>query len=523
MQGRDGHLKEFLLDSGLLSRAQLERASERAQERGEALTQALVGSGVLSEEEVRRAAAHAEGVPYVSLTRDNVESAALALIPEPLCRAHGCVAYAASERGVEVAFLDTTDLSALSFLAGRVRILPRLTSRDSHRRALLIYQKLLKESFERAQQGGEDKKILEALLTHASSQGASAIVLDSDDTGVRVRYRIGGALQEAMGLSAESGRKMLSRLRELGGASAQNTLPYEARIKMGPPLSALQESFSLRLTGFPHVHGEQVVLHIVKEGEVRKGYTLESLGFHGSGLEIVQRALHSSRGLIVVAGSTLSGVTTTLYTMLDIMNHPQKSLFSVEKHVEHRLPHVAQTEVSPAVGLTTLAALRAALRQDPDVVMVGEVDDTRTLEMIERASTRALMLVGISDSIDLPARGVTIRQRLMRKLCDQCAESQLLSRTEQSMLEERADFSKVLNALREEGVVGGQTAWKDLPFKRARGCSQCESGFKGFVGVHEVSLEGETELNAVEEALFKSAMSLVSLEDVLTVARGEAA
>lgn len=513
MQGAQDQLGEFLLDSGLLSRTQLLEARQRAEVRGEALSKTLVSSGVLGEEEVRRAEAHASGIPYVMLTREDIDVSALLLIPEPLCRNRNLVAFRSDERGVEVALLDLADLPALDYLKHHGRILPRLTSRESLRRALLSYQKHLKEKFDSQLSSADASRALEALIGHVLLQGASAVHLElAADAPARIRYRIGGVLQEALVLSPEKASRIATELKSLAKFQ-RSAIPQEARLRFSTP-----EPLSVRASLVPTISGEKIVLNFSSEREGRKGFTLESLGFHGEALEAIQRMLHAKTGLLAVVGTPGSGVTTTLYTLLDLLDHPNRALASVEREVEYRLPRVSQTQIDESVGLSATAAVRGALRQDPDVIMLSDVDEDAALSLAGQAARRCLVIVGVEESAELPPAEMVVRQRLVRRLCSACKKEQALSGTEKRFLEEGADFARVLSALKEEGIIEKQTAWKEVPFWQAEGCSQCEGGYRGFVGLQEVSIAGEAALNIIEEGLFKAAQGLTTPEEVVRVA-----
>ena len=489
MQGTEGQLKEFLLDSGLLSRAQVGTAE-------------------------RRALAHASGVPYVALSRDDLDASAMLLVPEPLCRTHNMIAFRASEQGIEVALLDLSELPALDFLKHRGRILPRLTSRESLRRGLLAYQKHLKERFDKDLASADTARSLGALLAHALLQGASAIHIElASSAHARVRYRIGEALHEALALSPEKGIRIVSEIKSIAGFAQSAAVPQEARIRLAAP-----EPLSIRVSLMPTVSGEKAVLNLSPEREGRKGFTLESLGFHGEGLEILQRALHAKTGLIAVLGAAGSGVTTTLYTLLDVLDHPHRALASVEREVEYRLPRISQTQVDESAGLSAAAAVRAALRQDPDVLMLADMPEDGVLSLVGQAARRCLVIVGADETADLPSADVAVRQRLVRRLCDSCKKEQVLSSAEKRFLEESADFARVLSALKEEGVVERQAAWKEVAFWSAEGCERCEGGYNGFTGLQEVSAGGEAALNIIEEGLFKAAQGLTAPDEVVRVA-----
>lgn len=535
MRVEEGQLRDFLIDAGLVSRSQLDATLRHTG--GKPLSQALIEEGVLSEEEVRRASAHALGIPYVVLERDDIDPIALLLIPEPVCRTHSVVAYRAHERTVEVALLDMADLPAIEFLEEKTKVLPRLTNRESLRRALLIYQKNLKEKFGAALEGVRNTgETLLTLLSHAMNQNAGTIYLEPGEGDVRVRYRVRGALHEAYTLSKKSGEKITSYLKESGSFDTHTSSSQEARFK----IEVGGQSVLVRVGFTPTTSGENITLNLAPEYLGKKGFTLESLGFHGKALEEIYKIFQQKKGLVVIAGPQNSGTTTTLYTLLDLLNRPELLLASIEREVGYRLPHVAQTEVREDLGLSAASALRGVLRQDPDVVFVGDVADQATALLALQAAKQRLVLLevradsalaavekllslGVPQDLLSNTLSVAVGQRLVRRLCKNDREEHYISRAESESFEEKADFGAVLGALKEERVVPKGVSWKDVPFFRAAACGECKNGHlsantsRGRIGLFEVfgpdmELAG---LTLLENGLFKAAQGLTSIEEVL--------
>jgi len=478
----------------------------------------------LGDDERRHALAHDLGVPFVTLERDDISIDALQMLPEPLCRAHNLVAYKESGDKLEVALLDLADLAALEPLRAQLgkRVVPRLTSRESLRRALLLYQKTLKEKYgNKLLRETNPHKALETLLQHAIAQRANEIHLETAPRGVLVRYRHGHVLREAMLLPA-SAQGIIGAVRTLAGTGSK-TLPQEGRFKMdiGSGVTA-----SVRVSSMPVHSGEKLVLRLMREDSASKGFTLEGLGLHGSAAAALQEVVHARKGLVLVSGPARSGRTTLLYTLLDMLNAPELSLASVEETLSARLPYVAQTAVDAANGLSMAAALRAALRQDPDVVMLDSITDRDSAELAAAAASRGIVvLASAANESVLPNATVVVRTGLVRKLCDkQTRATHALERRHLEPLEPHADFAKVLAALKEEERVHQALAWKDIAYAQATGCSECEGGYLGRTGLFEVLVEGRPSLNLLEDALFKAASGQTTVAEVLKFAderRGE--
>jgi type IV pilus assembly protein PilB len=474
---------------------------------------------MLGEDEMRRASAQALGIPFVILSREDIMPEILSLIPEPISRVHNMVAYRAQDGAVEVALLNIADLDKIDFLNLRVR--PRLTNRHSIKHALLLYQKILKEKFAGMVEVGVDAA--DSLLRHALHNNASHIHLEPAAAGMLIRYRIRGVLHEAMRLPQEAGDKIAEHLKSLAKLFPVSTTFQEGRFKVAHG----DGSVAVHVSTVPTARGEKIHLRLARERQGQTGFTLQSLGFHGVGLERLHEVLQKQSGVLVVCGPEGSGKTTTLYTLLDEMNAPDISIATIEKTIEYHLPHVAQTRVRPDVGLTTVAGLRALLRKDNDVVMVGDIDSADVVALMTEAAKRNIFMLGAVENIELVENiGTLINQRLVKKLCPYCKESYKLSRQELDALEGSTDFGKVLAALKEEDLVRSEMQWKEMQFCRAVGCDQCEDGYlpdgkagKGKIGIQEIIDDSYKGLNLIEEGLFKAAQGLTSVDEIIELAQ----
>jgi type IV pilus assembly protein PilB len=473
----------------------------------------------LSDDERRHALSHELGVPFVTLERDDISIEALQMLPEPLCRSHNLVAYKESGDKLEVALLDLADLDSLEPLRAQLgkKIVPRLTTRESLRRALLLYQKTLKAKYgDKLLRETNPQKALDTLLQHANAQRASEVQIETTPRGVLVRYRHGHTLREAIVLPA-SAVGIIGAIRSLANVGSK-TMPQEGRFKtdLGSGVSV-----SVRVSSVPVMGGEKLILRFLREDSGSKGFTLEGLGFHGAGAASLRATLHARKGLVLVAGTAGSGRTTLLYTLLDMLNTPELSLASIEEKVSNRLPYVAQTEVQPNSGLSMAAALRAALRQDPDVVMLDSITDRDTAELAKAAASRGLLIfASAANESVVPGADVLVRTAVVHKLCDkQTRDTHALERRHLEPLEPHADFAKVLAALKEEEQISKDVAWKDVRYSTVTGCSECEGGYVGRTGLFEVVTPAESGLNLLEDALYKAAAGLTSVAEVLRFAQ----
>ena len=564
---KDEQLKEFLLDSGMVSREDIENADKKKEKKS--FGEMLVSEGKISEDDLRRTQAYILGIPFVDLKKQKLDYEILSMIPEPIARKHNIVAFKKTTTGLEVAMLDTEDLEAIDFVKKKVglRILPRLTDKDSIKEALMQYQKSLKAEFgdiiqkeaitlktiteDDEEESAKDLKklaedlpvvkIVDTLLNHAIIQGASDIHIEPMETQVVIRYRIDGILHDAMTLPKNVAPGKLDEKR----------LPQDGRFKIETP----DQKVSFRVSTLPTYYGEKTVMRLLRESASE--YTLEGLGFHGKGLEHIHWATKQKTGLILTTGPTGSGKTTTLYTVLDILNTPDVNISTVEDPIEYQMPRVNQTQVKSDIGLTFSAGLRSLVRQDPDIIMVGEIRDTETATLaVNAALTGHLVLstlhtnsaagamprlaeMDIEPFLIVSTVKVIIAQRLVRKVCSEGKEKYILTSDELKSLEDNVDMDRVLRLLKEEKIVKKDADWSTIPFYRAKKTPECEDGYKGRIGIHEElkispaiselimkeAISDEIEEQAkkegmttmIEDGFFKAAQGVTTIEEVLRV------
>lgn len=581
MHIEETQLFNFILDSGLVSRADLDAAKAEAKKEGMTTGKYLVQQGKITEDEFRRIQAYVLGIPFVDLKSQKINFEILSMVPEPIARNHNIIAFKKGADSLEVAMLDTEDLSAIDFVKKktRLKILPRLTDTESMKSALLQYQKSLKAEFgdiiqkevgsiktiEDKDGDGETSeddlkklaedlpvvRIVDTLLKHAIIQGASDIHIEPMETEVVVRYRIDGLLHDAMVLPKNAGSSITARIKVLSNLKLdEKRLPQDGRFKV----EMTNEKVAFRVSILPTYFGEKTVMRLLRESV--SGFSLDILGFHGIGLERIHEATKLATGMILTTGPTGSGKTTTLYTVLDILNTPDVNISTVEDPIEYQMKRVNQTQVKPEIGFTFSSGLRSLVRQDPDIIMVGEIRDTETASLaVNAALTGHLVLSTLHTNsaagaiprfIDMKIEpfllvstiNVIIGQRLIRSLTS-AKEQFFLSKAELAQLAKTVDLDHVLKYLKEEKVVDQKADWDAVPFYRPKKSDESEDGFKGRVGIHEVLkvtptiremvMQGKTSreieeqakkegmMTMLEDGIFKAVQGHTTIEEVLRV------
>jgi type IV pilus assembly protein PilB len=288
--------------------------------------------------------------------------------------------------------------------------------------------------------------------------------------------------------------------------------------------------------------------------ETGEGFTLDALGLHGQPLERIHQAMRQTTGIILISGPTGSGKTTTLYTVLDILNTPDVNISTVEDPIEYQMKRVNQTQVNPAIGFTFAQGLRALLRQDPNIIMVGEIRDSETASLaINAALTGHLVLstihtnsaaaavprlidMGVEPFLLVSTLRLVVGQRLVRRLCDG-KDTYTLDETEREKIASKDKFEAALAALSEEKLVKAGVKLDNLPFYKPVPSSECEDGYKSRIGIHEImtvspairdlilhngtpdAIEAQARkegmLTMIEDGIYKSARGITSLEEVL--------
>ncbi len=572
----DTHLKSFLADAGLVSQKDFDAAEKEAKENGKPVGEVLVAKSAIGEDELRRTYAYILGIPFVSLVGTHIKFDTLSLIPEPVARHNNIVAYNRRDDELEVVMLDTDDLAAVDFIKKKthLKVLPRLTDVASIKFALKEYQQSLKDNLgdvieretaalEKAEAGGTEEdlrkvgegvpavRIVDTLIRHANAQGASDIHIEPLEESLLIRYRIDGILRDAMELPRHAANAITARVKVLANMKLdEHRLPQDGRFGA----ESGGEKISFRVSVLPTYFGEKIVLRLLRDNI--SGFTLESIGFHGSGLERMHEAMRNTTGMILSCGPTGAGKSTTLYTLLDIINTPDVNISTIEDPIEYQMARVNQTQVRPEIGFTFANGLRSLVRQDPDIIMVGEIRDKETASLaINAALTGHLVLstlhtnsaagaiprlldMGVEPFLLVSTLRVIIGQRLVRKLCPE-REKYALSRDEQAQLEKEIDTGSILRALKEEKAIAKDATWKNISFFRPKETTECPSGYAGRVGIYEVlpvtstikelmmanatgdaiekQARSEGMLTMSEDGIFKAAQGITTIEEVLRV------
>jgi type IV pilus assembly protein PilB len=572
-------LKAFMLDAGLITERKFDQCLKKAQEKGLKIEDILISEKIIEEDELRRLKAYILGIPFVDLEKEKIDEEVLKIIPEPIARAHNIIAYRKRGNILEVAMLDPEDLRTIEFIKKTTpyKILPRLTTPGSIKNALRQYQKTLeaefgelikkeageiraikeeekvkeKEELEKMAQELPIIRIVDTLIKHAILQRASDIHIEPMEKEVLVRYRIDGILRDAMTLPKIAASGIVARIKVLSNLRLdEHRVPQDGRFKV----ESEDYKYSIRVSVLPIFDGEKVVMRLLPE--TARGFTLEELGLRGEALEQIQANLRKPIGMILVTGPTGSGKTTTLYSMMEILNTPGVNISTIEDPVEYRMPRINQTQVNSKVGLTFATGLRALLRQDPDIIMVGEIRDTETATLaVNAALTGHLVLSTLHTNTAAGAiprliqmkvepflisstLNCVLAQRLVRRLYGEKIQY-FLKKSELDNIAKYCDPDRVLEILRKEKIAKPNQSLTEIPFFRPKPSKEAPDGYKGRIGIFEVlavtqtikelivqeatadKIEEQSKkegmITMVEDGFIKAAQGITSIEEVLRV------
>ncbi len=500
--GKRQKFGDILVEGGLITATQLQQALSHGKERDIKLGEALRALGFVNEVAVARTIAKQIKIPFVDFDKIVVDPEVAKLIPEMVARKYKVIALGKRPGEVLVAFADPLNIFAADDIARYLQDkIVTCVGIESQIMAAIdrIYagQKPAAKVEREVEEESAAVSVVNDLILQAVRHGASDIHIEPTAENLRVRYRVDGLLRNAGQFPLEMHPSMVSRLKIMSQLDiGERRKPQDGRFEI--PVSGRE--FDVRVSILPLNNGEKVVLRLLDKSQVK--IDLASLGFEPDHLKLFAEHLHRPHEIILVTGPTGSGKTTTLYGALNHINAIEKNIVTVEDPVEYELTGINQVQVNRKADLTFANSLRSILRQDPDVIMIGEIRDAETAEIaIQAALTGHLVLStlhtndaagAITRLIDMEippfliasSVGLVLAQRLVRMLCPLCREP----------------FSPPESLQQEMGVAfdSGRTIY------RAKGCPKCEgSGFKGRVAIYEaLPVSG-----AVEELIMNKATS----------------
>ena len=591
MRISDDVTEKVLRQGGAIDDSRLSELKLVAEQSKKSFQEVVIENKVISSAELSKLISDYIGMPFIEIKADDIPKEVLVKIPEHIARQYKAVLFAEDEDGtLSLAMEDPDDVQALNFIQKEVGYNLRvyLATKENIMDCLDAYRGELGQELSEViaiQQDKQDEKTtteeefaenspiaqtVNLLLEYAIKSSASDIHIEPREDYVQVRYRIDGVLKEVNKLPRNVLGALVSRIKILSNLKIdERRVPQDGRFK----IRVSGKQYALRVSTLPIADGEKVVMRILDESN--QSITLENLGYWGKSLAIMKDSMAQPNGMILVTGPTGSGKSTSLFSVLSELNTPDVNISTIEDPVEYKIPGVNQTQTNPKAGMTFASGLRALLRQDPNIIMVGEIRDGETANLgVQAALTGHLVFSTLHTNnaatclprlLDMDIEPFLIAstvkaivgQRLVRRLCSHCRKQHAPDSDEAKVINdlvaERGENAiKQLHELEKEAKaasIGGDSPlstsksgvtniWSAHP----EGCDECShTGFKGRVGIYEVldvsiavqklitanSTSNDIQVEAIKEGmitmqldgLIKALRGITTIEEVLRVTR----
>lgn len=503
-------IKKIILDSGIVNGEDYEKAAQEAVRLGLSIENVLIGNNLITEQYFTELLSEYLEIPAVNLLGEEIKASDIGFLSETTAKKKQAIIFGREKEFLKVAMVDPLDLQAAEYIRAKTKMPVKvyLTGITNLKETWKKYKKdigkefheIIKENVARANaEKGDAAKIaqdlpiisiLDTMIDYAIAHNSSDIHIEIFEAKVVVRYRIDGILHDVIELPLVIHAALIARVKILANLQIdEHRVPQDGRFRF----KTEDQSISIRVSVMPTFHGEKAVLRILA-GSARP-LNLADLGLSERNLATVQSNIAKTQGLILVTGPTGSGKTTTLYTILHLLNKPEVNICTIEDPIEYDIPRINQTQVNPRAGINFAEGLRSFLRQNPNIIMVGEIRDRETLEMAIHASlTGHLVLATLHTNdaalavprlIDMGAEPfllastltLVVAQRLVRKNCVKCLASKKLRPETMQIIKSQL----ALNSCSKFDMKALSTAY------RSKGCEICgHTGYRGQVGIFEV-------------------------------------
>lgn len=500
-------LGELLLYNGKITKEQLDKALEKQRQSHKKIGEILVEEGYVTDKDIIEVLEFQLGFPHVDLNTFVINPEVISLVPEHIARRYDLIPVDKKGDLLIVAMADPLNIYAIDDLKlyTKYDIQPVISTRESIIKNIDKFyrqrttEKVIKEFVESYDEDDaedyEDQEQLEvanapivrlinSTIQQAVDMKASDIHIEPYMDYIRVRFRIDGDLQDIMNLSKNILSALVTRIKIIGKMNiAEKRVPQDGRVEF----NLNNKEIDIRISTIPTIHGEKIVLRLLDREHFL--LTKDQLGFTQKNLERFDKLLKQPYGMILITGPTGSGKTTTLYAILNELNRVEKNIITIEDPVEYKMEGINQIQINPKAGLTFASGIRSILRQDPDIIMVGEIRDAETAHIAVRAAITGHLVLSTLHTNDSPSSvmrlvdmGVepylvasavigVVSQRLVKKLCNNCKEAYEASYAEKLLIGKNYDEKVILY--------------------RPKGCNRCNNGYLGRRAVHEIMLINE--------------------------------
>lgn len=581
MRLSDDIVEQLLVKKSKITDEQLETIKDEQKQSNRPLQDLVIRHDILSDKELTKLYAEYADIPFVEIQPKTVDKPILDILPEKIARQYNAVVFAIDGTTKHLAMEDPDDMQAVDFLQKQVGTDYKLfvATKENILQVLENYRDGVAEELSdviavQEEQDTKDDiseediaenspiaKTVNLILEYAIRSNASDIHIEPREEFLQIRYRIDGVLREANKLPRNVQGALVSRIKILSNLKIdERRVPQDGRFKV----TVAGKKYALRVSTLPIAEGEKVVMRILDESN--KALTLEELGYWGWSLDKINNAIAQPYGMMLVTGPTGSGKSTSLYSALTILNKPDVNISTVEDPVEYKIQGANQTQVNPVAGMTFIAGLRALLRQDPNIIMVGEIRDAETANLgVQAALTGHLVFstlhtnnaatclprlldMGIEPFLIASTVRAVIGQRLVRRLCKVCKQEYTPTKDEVQMIVKTfgiASAAQMQHLHDLEKLAATQNIGQDIGEKLSstpnnitrlfrpnpEGCDECgRSGYKGRMGIYEV-LDNSVEVqklivanatsNVIQDQAIKEGMMTMQTDGFIKALRGQ--
>ena len=580
MRISDTTIEKILVRTGSIDETKLNELKSDAEANSKSLQDTVLHSNIVDDEKLTEMIAEYIGVPFIRINPKDISEEVLRRIPEHIARQYNAVLFAAAEDGtLSLAMDDPDDVQALNFIQKEIGYNTRvfLATKNNILECLDIYRGDVNKEIDQViatqqdaqaenqtvteEEFAENSPVAQTvnlLLEYAIKSSASDIHIEPREEFVQIRYRIDGVLREVNRLPRNVLGALVSRIKILSNLKIdERRVPQDGRFK----ITVSGRQYALRVSTLPIADGEKVVMRILDESN--QSVTLEQLGYWGKSLVDIKEAMQQPNGMILVTGPTGSGKSTSLFSILSELNTPDVNISTIEDPVEYKIPGVNQTQTNVKAGMTFASGLRALLRQDPNIIMVGEIRDGETANLgVQAALTGHLVFSTLHTNnaatclprlLDMEIEPfliastvkAVIGQRLVRRLCTFCRQHYTPTSDEIKNIESLFGLSNsrdigYINRLESQAAsekIGGDaeqntnsTTITGLWKESAEGCDECNhQGFKGRLGIYEVldvsqtiqrSITTNATSNEIQDEAINDGMVTMQIDGLIKALRG---
>lgn len=546
------NIADALYMKGMMSEDDIKKVKFESVTSNQSVEQIIISKNIVSLDQIQQVKSEMYGINYIDLNAINVDPNALAKLPKDLAQKNLAVVFEETNLKFKVAMADPLDLQKAKYIESVLRkpIEAYYASIDGINRVIEtkygtqvgaevdaaledssvvnITSNLKVEDLASTNLGSAPvAKIVNMVLEYAINHHASDVHIEPREGRIAVRYRIHGILDEKLSLPAKLAPQVVTRIKILANMKIdEHRIPQDNRFQV----KINEQSVDIRVSVMPSIYGEKVVMRLLeKDRGVAK---LEDTGMRGPAYKLYRQALTKTQGIILVTGPTGSGKTVTLSSSLAVLNTKEVNIVTIEDPVEIRIEGVTQVQVNADVGLTFATGLRSFLRQDPDIVMVGEIRDTETADLAVQAALIGrlvlstlhtnsaagalprLLDMGIEPFLLASTINVVVGQRLVRRLCDECKQEVDADVATMEMLHERLDSLKSFNLKKGAASIHFDTTTKTCKIYKPKGCPKCgDTGYQGRIGIFEVM--------PISDKISKMIMERSADSDIANQARSE--